>query len=111
MQIEETFRDLKSHRWGYGLQYARSQSTERLENLLLITTLAMLATWLMGLAAKANDWMKHFQANTESRKPVLSIFFLGRRMFKSTRLRLSTRDLYAAMNALPQLINTSAQHA
>ena len=26
MQIEETFRDLKSHRWGLSLQYARSRS-------------------------------------------------------------------------------------
>ena len=111
MQIEETFRDLKSHRWGYGLQYARSQSTERLENLLLITTLATLTTWLVGLAAKAKDWMRHFQANTESRKPVLSIFFLGRRMLKSHRFRLSKRDLYDAMHELPSLVNENAQHA
>jgi hypothetical protein len=73
MQIEETFRDLKSHRWGYGLQYARSRSTERLEKLLLITTLAMVTTWLVGLAAKANDWMRHFQANTVRKKTVLSV--------------------------------------
>lgn len=111
MQIEETFRDLKSHRWGYGLQYARSRSTQRLENLLLITTLATLATWLVGLAAKANGWMRHFQANTESRRPVLSIFFLGRRMLKNNRLRLSTQRIYDAMRELPHLVNQSAQHA
>lgn len=111
MQIEEIFRDLKSHRWGDGLQYARSQSTQRLENLLLITTLATLATWLVGLAAKANHWMRHFQANTESRKPVLSIFFLARRMLKSHRFRLSKLDLYTAMSELPHLVNAGAQHA
>jgi len=111
MQIEETFRDLKSHRWGYGLQYARSQSTERLENLLLITTLATLSTWLVGLAAKAKDWMKHFQANTESNKPVLSVFFLGRRVLKSARFILSKRALREAMDALPRLVNENAQHA
>ena len=111
MQIEETFRDLKSHRWGYGLQYARSQSTQRLENLLLITTLATITTWLVGLAAKANHWMRHFQANTESNKPVLSVFFLGRRLLKSHRFRLTKRDLYGAMRDLPHLVNESAQHA
>ena len=37
MQIEETFRDLKNGRWGLGLEYARSRSHARLENLLLVT--------------------------------------------------------------------------
>jgi len=104
MQIEETFRDLKSHRWGYGLQYARSRSTERLENLLLITTLAMMTTWLVGLAAKANDWMRHFQANTVRKKAVLSTFFLGRRILKNTRLLPSEDDIDKAKHRLPELV-------
>jgi len=104
MQIEETFRDLKSHRWGYGLQYARSRSTERLENLLLITTLAMVTTWLVGLAAKANDWMRHFQANTVRKKAVLSTFFLGRRTLKNTRLLPSEDDIQDAKRYLPELV-------
>ena len=111
MQIEETFRDLKSHRWGYGLQYARSHSVRRLENLLLITTLATLATWLVGLAAKTNDWTRHFQANTESRKPVLSLFFLGRRVLRSLRFVPSKQDLADAIAALPDIVYRSAQHA
>jgi hypothetical protein len=36
MQIEETFRDKKSHRWGFGLHYARCNNGRRLEVLLLI---------------------------------------------------------------------------
>jgi hypothetical protein len=36
MQIEETFRDLKCHRWGFGLRYARCNSAARLEVLLLL---------------------------------------------------------------------------
>ncbi|MFT5449101.1 MAG: hypothetical protein ACI9DC_004290 [Gammaproteobacteria bacterium] len=31
MHIEETFRDLKNQRWGYGLQHSRSRSTRRLD--------------------------------------------------------------------------------
>ncbi len=80
MQIEETFRDIKSHRWGYGLQYARSDNCERLANLLLLTTLAVAATWLAGLAAKAKGWGRHFQANTVKDRAVLSVFFIGRRV-------------------------------
>jgi hypothetical protein len=110
MQIEETFRDLKSHRWGYGLQYARSRSPERLANLLLLTTLAMVATWLVGLAAKAKGWMRHFQANTVKNRAVLSVFFLGRRVLKSVRFALRRSDLWRAAQGLPRLVNECAQH-
>lgn len=111
MQIEETFRDLKSHRWGYGLQYARSRSTKRLEVLLLIGTLAMVATWLVGLAAKARGWDKHFQANTEKRRAVLSVFFLGRRVIRNSRFKLARSDLDDATKCLPLLVNLCAQPA
>jgi hypothetical protein len=45
MQIEETFRDMKCHRWGFGLRYARCHDARRLEILLLIGTLAALVLW------------------------------------------------------------------
>ncbi len=111
MQIEETFRDLKSHRWGYGLQYARSGSTKRFENLLLLTTLAMIATWLVGMAAKARDLTRHFQANTIKTRNVLSVFFLGRRVLKSHRLSVTRLELRNAAKILPELINSCAQPA
>lgn len=110
MQIEETFRDLKSHRWGYSLQYAHSRSTQRLENLLLVTTLATLSTWLVGLAAKSADLVKHFQANTEKRWTVLSVFFVGRRILKSTVQWLSRQAIYDAGRALPQIISTHSSY-
>ena len=109
MQIEETFRDLKGHRWGYGLQYARSRSTQRLETLLLITTLATIATCVAGIAVKAKGWAHHFQANTVKHRAVLSVFFLGRRVLKSTRLRLTRADLWGAAHELPLLVNRCAQ--
>jgi len=40
MQIEETLRDGKSHRFGFGLRYARSNSAQRIEVLLLLVALA-----------------------------------------------------------------------
>ncbi len=111
MHIEETFRDLKSHRWGYGLQYARSYSSKRYENMLMFTTLAVLATWLVGMATKMQHLGKRFQANTETSRNVLSVFFLGRRMLKSHRLSVSTGDIKDAVRTLPDLINACAQHA
>ena len=42
---------------------------------------------------------------------VVTLFFLGRRLLKSHRFRLTKRDLYGAMRDLPHLVNESAQHA
>ena len=80
MQIEETFRDLKCHRWGFGLRYARCNGAKRLETLLLLGALATLVAWLVGLAGRAMQWHRHLQANTERRREVLSTFFIGRQL-------------------------------
>ena len=111
MQIEETFRDLKSHRWGYGLQFARSRCAKRLATLLLVTTLATTATWLAGLAVKAKGWARHFQANTIKHRAVLSVFFLGRRIMKSTRLTPNVEDIWNAADDLPVLVNQCSRYA
>lgn len=93
MQIEESFRDLKCHRWGFGIRYTRSRTAQRLEILLLIAALATIAVWLAGLAAEAKDWARRFQANTERRRTVLSIFFLGFQIFCNKLEILCVDDL------------------
>ena len=103
MQIEETFRDLKNGRWGLGLEYARSRHHARLENLLLIGTLTMFVIWLAGLIAKAREWTRHFQANTERRYPVLSVFFLGTRLLESRSFKFTHRDVTDAFKQVPQM--------
>jgi hypothetical protein len=54
MQIEQSFRDLKSHRYGCAFEDTLTRQARRLEMLLLIHMLASLAAWLVGLAAAAN---------------------------------------------------------
>ncbi len=111
MQIEETFRDLKNHRWGFGLRYARTASPMRLEVLLLLGVLATFVLWLLGLAATAHRWMRHFQANTERRHTVLSTVFLGREMLRSHRLKLDYRELSGALERLENMVAVKAQLA
>jgi hypothetical protein len=96
MQIEESFRDLKCHRWGFGIRYTRSRTAQRLEILLLIAALATIAVWLAGLAAEANDCARRFQANTERRRTVLSTFFLGFQIFCTNLGIISGDDLVAS---------------
>ena len=78
MQIEETLRDGKSHRFGFGLRYARSSSLHRIQVLLLLVALATLVLWLVGLAGRARNLARHLQANTVRRRLVLSTPFVGR---------------------------------
>lgn len=49
MQIEQSFRDLKSHRYGCAFEDTLTRDPRRLEMLLLIHALACLVAWLAGL--------------------------------------------------------------
>lgn len=53
MQIEQSFRDLKSHRYGCAFDDTLTRQPRRLEMLLLIHMLASLAAWLVGLVSTA----------------------------------------------------------
>lgn len=50
MQIEQAFRDLKSHRYGCAFEDTLTRTGARLEILLMIQMLVSLAAWLEGLA-------------------------------------------------------------
>lgn len=56
MQIEQSFRDLKSHRFGCAFEDTLTRLPKRLEMLLLIFALASLLAWLTGLAATATRY-------------------------------------------------------
>lgn len=77
MQIEEDFRDLKSHQFGFGLRYCRSNNSKRIEVLLLIAALACLTCWLISLSAKEKNLHYDFQSNSIRHRNVLSIVYLG----------------------------------
>ena len=111
MQIEETIRDLKSHRCGFALRYAQTKRAERLETLLLVAALASFILWLLGLAASDRQWTRHFQANTERRRRVLSTVFLGHELWRNHRFTVTLADLYDALKRLKLLVAHEAQYA
>jgi hypothetical protein len=82
MQIEESFRDLKSNRYGFGFEYSYSKHIARIEILLLIAMLACTIAWLTGLAAERMNLHYNFQANSVKHRRVLSLFFLGCQVIK-----------------------------
>lgn len=74
MQIEQSFRDLKSHRYGCAFDDTLTRSAQRLEMLLLIHMLAALAAWLVGLAATARA---HARVCTSSLLKRYSVLWIG----------------------------------
>lgn len=78
MQIEETFRDAKSNRFGLALSQARTRSEHRANVLLLLASLAHLVAVLLGMAAETLRLQRRFQANTVTRRRVFSLAMLGR---------------------------------
>ncbi len=100
MQIEEGFRDVKSHRFGLGLHYHRTHSAARLQILLLIANLALMVIWLLGCATMLRQQQYQFQANSVRHKRVLSVIFIGLQMIHDTRINLSSQDINDAWEVL-----------
>jgi hypothetical protein len=77
MQIELAFRDLKSHRYGQGMEDCLSRRGERLQILLLIHTLAAFASWLAGLGCEATG-IDQWLCPIHSKRKLYSTLRVGR---------------------------------
>ena len=104
MQVEESFRDSKSQRLGWALSDSRSK-TSRIAVLLFLAALATALVHAIGAAAEQLELHRRFQANTTTKRRVLSLFFLGRRVLQTT-----THLSYDVIDHAFQLLRSSAQH-
>jgi len=84
MQIEETFRDTKSSRFGISMDHARTASPERADVLLLLAAFAHLVSILVGLAAESLGLHLRHQANTVKNRRIISLARLGRLVVTSS---------------------------
>jgi DDE family transposase len=105
MQIEESFRDLKSHRYGWSLEDVRCRSPRRVDVLLLVASFAMVAMHMIGFAARKLDLQRGLQANTERKRPVFSTFFLAKlTMRRGLQVLISRASLCSALASIFQLL-------
>lgn len=104
MQIEEAFRDMKNTRWGFSLREAKSTTTYRYENLMLVGTLATFALWLMGKVVELKQWQYRYQANTTKTKNILSTFFLGCQIFRKSPRVFLKHEYSEAIKAMRQQV-------
>jgi len=77
MQIEQSFRDMKSQYFGEGLERSRSSGVGRFSVLVLIASLAAFLLWLLGTAAEAAGLHQQLHPSNRKRR-VYSKLFLAR---------------------------------
>lgn len=106
MQIEESFRDLKSARYGLSLEFSGTKKHSRMSILLLIASLALWICWLLGKAAHILGLHRTLQANTVRTRNVLSMIFLGFRVVNSSRVRITEK----AFNLAQLLLTASVRN-
>jgi Transposase DDE domain len=82
MTIEESFRDMKSSQYGFGLRKNKTIRVERFSVWLLLSSLASFIAWIVGCIAEKSKLHYQFQANTTKAKRVLSLFYLGCQVIK-----------------------------
>ena len=101
MQIEESFRDLKT---GLNFNESNARKQKRIEVLLLIATLAQYLLFLLGMTIKLLNMHRRYQASSIKHKAVLSYQFIGLRAVKDRRLTLDENSFERALNHIQQLI-------
>ena len=100
MQIEESFRDLKSERFGLGYSANRSTQKNRLCVLLLIACLASFVLRLIGEVGKTRQMEFQFQSNTRRSRPVLSVISLALQLVQHGMAAFPPRELREALDSL-----------
>lgn len=82
MQIEQNFRDDKNERWGFGMQFSRTISPQRITILLLLAAIASYILLLFGVVSESKELHRKFQANTVRNRRVLSLLTLGKQVIR-----------------------------
>jgi hypothetical protein len=104
MQIEEAFRDTKSVRFGIGFELSLSRSVERLQILFMIAMIANVVLWILGMAAYLSGQHRHYQANTERERRVLSAVYLGLCVANDRRFSFSVSELKSVGDELYRIV-------
>ena len=102
MQIEESFRDIKSHQFGLSMRYSLTRHQQRLANLLLIGMLAAYITLILGYQAENLKLHYRYQANTVKNRRVLSFQYLALQIINDIGLRCSNKAWLQAISLVKE---------
>lgn len=100
MQIEESFRDVKSHQFGLSARYIQTVSIYRWSIAMLLAAIVQVTLWLIGVIAHHTGMQSYFQPNTVKNKKVYSYFYLGQLIvehYKIDHVLSQCNDLHEAV--------------
>lgn len=106
MQIEESFRDLKT-----GLNFNACQ-TRTLTNLVILLMIGMLAQYILfmfGVMGMLAERHLCYQANSLKKISVLSHQFVGLRMYRDRQYKFKKQDWVAACRQLTKMMNETVR--
>ncbi|OYV56874.1 MAG: hypothetical protein B7X00_00035 [Legionella sp. 21-45-4] len=104
MQIEEEFRDTKSHKYGFGLSDSGTKIHIRIHVLLIINLLASIFCWIIACSAVQKKQHLDYHANSSKKLNILSAITLGKRVYKKIK-NFSVYHFKAAFSYWIKLIN------
>jgi hypothetical protein len=102
MQIEESFRDVKSHQFGLCGRNIRTTNIDRWGVKMLLAAIAQIIFWVLGVVGHSQGLQRLFQANTVKDRKVFSYFTLGRFIIEYDKLSQLKMDY----KKLPQIMQT-----
>jgi hypothetical protein len=97
-QCEETFRDIKDKRYGYGFRLTHISQAKRRDRFIFLFALAYVVLLLLGVASERLGLDKHIRANTVKRR-THSLFRQGRALLGSVAVA-AYRPLLTMMASL-----------
>lgn len=100
MQIEESFRDMKSHRFGLCGRYISTTCVHRWGVKMLLASIVQIIFWIVGVIGHSQNFQKVFQANTVKDRKVFSYFYLGQLIIEYDKFN----DLNIDYENLPKII-------
>lgn len=86
MQIEESFRDVKSTQFGLGARYIRTTCIDRWGVKRLLAAIVQITFWVIGVIGHSQGMQKLFQSNTIKTRKVFSYFTLGQLIIEHDKL-------------------------
>jgi hypothetical protein len=105
MQIEETFRDAKNHRFGWSLGAVQLSTPQRAAVLLALASVAFLVVTLIGMTAERAGHHRRYQANTRIQR-VLSFLVLASAILRRAENICSLAAFRHSLTLIPSLVVT-----
>ncbi len=107
MSIECTFRNLKSHQFGFSFEDSQSVGAARLQTLLLIHALTTFLLWLAGKLAEDQKLRPTYESNNRKDRPTVPLLTLGAMVYAEHALALTEASVLGILQTLWEPVDST----